>query len=373
MYHAVWSRDLYQIATALIADGDVAGARRALDYLWDVQQRPDGSFPQNSRLDGEAVFGGLQMDEVAFPIVLAWQLGRTGSADWTHVRLSADFLVARGPRTDQERWENIAGFSPATIAAEIAGLVTAADIARRNGDNGRSASYLAKADEWQANLRKYTVTTNGPLSDRPYYLRITDNGDANTGAMIQISDGGPRVDQRRVVDPSFLDVVRLGVKSANDPDVRSTLPVIDRELRYRTPNGFFWHRASFDGYGEKRDGSQWEPVPAGSGLTLGRGWPLLTGERGEYVLARGGNAQPFLDTMARSADDSSFFLAEQVWDHRAPANGNNPLFTPGENTFSATPLVWSHAQFLRLASSIDAGRPVETPTVVACRYDTTLC
>jgi glucoamylase len=155
--------------------------------------------------------------------------------------------------------------------------------------------------------------------------------------------------------------------------VRSTLPVIDRELRYQTPNGPFWHRASFDGYGEKRDGSQWEPVPAGSGLTLGRGWPLLTGERGEYVLARGGNAQRFLDTMARSADDSTFFLAEQVWDHRPPADGNDPAFAPGENTFSATPLVWTHAQFLRLARSIDADRPVETPRVVACRYDTTLC
>src|SRR3954452_3105998 len=373
VYHEVWSRDLYQLTTALLAMGDTAAAARALDHLWDVQQRPDGSFPQNSRLDGEAVFTGLQMDEVAFPIVLAWQLGRTGSADWNRVRSSPDLLGARGRRTDQERWENIAGYSPATIAAEIAGLVTAAYVARRNGDAGRYASYLAKADEWQGNLRRYTVTTNGPLSSRPYYLRITDNGDADTGAMIQISDGGPRVDQRRVVDPSFLDVVRLGVKSAEDPDVRSTLPVIDRELRYQTPNGPFWHRASFDGYGEKRDGSQWEPVPAGSGLTLGRGWPLLTGERGEYVLARGGNAQRFLDTMARSADDSTLFLAEQVWDHRPPADGNDPAFTPGENTFSATPLVWTHAHFLRLARSIDADRPVETPRVVACRYDTTLC
>jgi glucoamylase len=372
VYHQVWSRDLYQIATALIADGDVAGAHRALDFLWRVQQRPDGSFPQNSNLDGEPVFGGLQMDEVAFPIVLAWQLGRTGAADWEHVRASADFLVARGPRTDQERWENIGGYSPATIASEIAGLVTAAYIARRNGDEGRFSSYLAKADEWQANLRRWTVTTNGPLSSRPYYLRITDNGDANSGAMIQISDGGPRVDQRRVVDPSFLDVVRLGVKSAEDPDVRSTLPVIDRELRYSTPNGPFWRRASFDGYGEKRDGSQWEPVPTGSGLTLGRGWPLLTGERGEYVLARGRNAQGYLNTMARSADDSTFFMAEQVWDQRAPAD-DDASRRPGENTQSATPLVWTHAQFLRLARSIDAGRPVETPRVVACRYDTTLC
>ena len=133
VYIAVWSRDLYEIATGLLAAGDRAAARRALDYLWNVQQAPDGSFPQNSRLDGEPVFTGLQLDEVAFPIVLAWQLGRTGPGDWDNVRRSADFLVENGPRTDQERWENIGGYSPATIAAEIAGLVTAADIARENG------------------------------------------------------------------------------------------------------------------------------------------------------------------------------------------------------------------------------------------------
>jgi glucoamylase len=373
VYIAVWSRDLYQIATGLLAAGDTGAAHRALDYLWSVQQRPDGSFPQNSRLDGEPVFGGLQLDEVAFPIVLAWQLGRTGPEDWDNVRRSADFLVARGPRTDQERWENIGGFSPATIAAEIAALVTAADIARQNGEPALAEQYLAVADEWQSNLERWTMTTNGPLSTEPYYLRITDNGDANSGALIQISDGGPLVDQRRVVDPSFLEMVRLGVKSADDPNIGSTLRVVDRELGYQTDNGPFWHRASFDGYGEKRDGSQWEPVDPGSGETIGRGWPLLTGERGEYALAAGMAAQQFLDTMARVAEDSGGeVIAEQVWDHNPPA-GTGPRFVPGENTFSATPLAWSHAQFVRLAHSIDAGRPVETPQVVACRYETTLC
>jgi glucoamylase len=372
VYIAVWSRDLYQIATALLAAGDRGAAVRALDYLWSVQQRPDGSFPQNSRLDGEPVFGGLQMDEVAFPIVLAWQLGRTGPGDWERVRRSAEFLVAKGPSTPQERWENIGGWSPATIAAEIAGLVCAADIARRNGQAAAAERYLETADAWQRNLERWTLTRNGPLSPDPYYLRITANGDANSGAQIQIADGGPLVDQRRVVDPSFLEVVRLGVKSALDPGVRSTLPVVDRELRYGTANGPFWHRSSFDGYGEKRDGSQWEPVEPGSRETLGRGWPLLTGERGEYALAAGQGAQRFLDTMARSRDDPTQLLAEQVWDHRPPA-GTGPQFRPGENTFSATPLAWSHAQFVRLARSIDAGRPVETPRIVACRYPTTLC
>ena len=376
VYHAVWSRDLYQHATALIAMGDVAAAERALDHLWTVQQRPDGSFPQNARLDGEPVFGGLQMDEVALPIVLAWQLGRTGPEDWARVRLSADFIVAEGPATEQERWENLGGYSPNTIAAEIAGLVTAADVARANGDDARADTYLATADEWRAGLAEWTVTTTGPLSPEPYYLRITADGDADAGTQIQIADGGPLVDQREVLDPSFLDLVRFGIVAADDPVVTNTLRLIDEQLAYDTANGRFWHRASFDGYGERPDGTQWEPVDPGSRETIGRGWPLLTGERGEYELVpgavAGATAQERLDTMARSADDESLFLAEQVWDDQPPsAEGSE--FEPGEPTFSATPLSWSHAGFVRLAHAIDAGRPVDTPSVVACHFGTSLC
>jgi glucoamylase len=372
VYHAVWSRDLYQIATGLLATGDEAGANRALDYLWNVQQRPDGSFPQNSRLDGTPVFGGLQMDEVAFPLVLAWQLGRTGDDDWDHVRRSANFLVDNGPRTDQERWENIGGYSPATIAAEIAGLVCAADVARENGAGRLAREYLKTADEWESNLDEWTRTTNGPLDENPYYLRITDDGNADAGTKIQISDGGPLVDQRKVVDPSYLEMVRLGVRRADDADVVNTNEVVDRELSYDTPNGRFWHRASFDGYGERRDGTQWEPVEPGSGETVGRGWPLLGGERGEYSLLAGQPAQGYLDTMMRAADDQSLFMAEQVWDLNKPV-GTSAQFVPGEPTHSATPLAWTHAQFVRLARSIDRGAPVETPQIVACRYGTEAC
>jgi glucoamylase len=62
-----------------------------------------------------------------------------------------------------------------------------------------------------------------------------------------------------------------------------------------------------------------------------------------------------------------------VWDHNPPADRASPPFVPGEPTFSATPLAWTHAQFLRLARSIDAGAPVETPQVVACRYGSEVC
>ena len=372
VYHAVWSRDLYEIATALIAMGDRAAAGRALSYLFDVQEQPDGSYPQSTRLSGEPVFGGLQMDEVSFPTVLAGQLGRTGGSDWQHIRRSEDFVIANGPSTPGERWENAAGYSPATIAAEIAGLVVGADIARKNGDTARSARYLRVADSWRANLGRWTVTTSGPYSSGPYFLRITSDGNANAGTQIQLSDGGPLIDQRAVVDPSFLELVRLGVLSPNDPRIVNSLTVVDQQLGYTTANGPFWHRASFDGYGEKADGSEWEPTPTGSDITHGRGWPLFTGERGEYALAAGQDAQNDLDAMTRSRDRSSWLLPEQVWDLQPPA-GTAPQFQPGTPTLSATPLAWTHAQFIRLAVSLDSGTPVETPQPVACRYDSPVC
>ncbi len=373
VYHAVWSRDLYQIATGLLAVGDTAAANRALDFLWTVQQRADGSFPQNSRLDGTPVFGDLQMDEVAFPIVLAHQLGRTGAADWAHVKKSADYVVAHGPRTPQERWENATGYSPATIAAEIAGLVCAADIAKKNNDNASATTYLAKADEWQQGVESMTATTTGTYSSSPYYLRVTKNGHPDSGDLMQVSDGGPLIDERMVVDPSFLDLVRLGVKRADDPVITNSIAVVDQQLSYQTDNGQFWHRASFDGYGEQADGSQWEPSDPGSHKTIGRGWPLLGGERGEYELLAGAEttAAGRLDTMGKAADNDSHLMAEQVWDHNPP--GGSAGFTPGEPTLSATPLAWTHAQFLRLAASLDAGAPIETPQVVACRYHSEAC
>jgi glucoamylase len=366
-YHLVWSRDLYQIATALIADGDRAGAARALDFLFGTQQKADGSFPQNSQVDGSAVWGGLQLDEVALPIVLASQLGRNDAATWGHVKRAADFLIdyPSAPFTPQERWENQSGYSPATIAAEIAGLVCAASIARANGDTASQRRYLATADSWRAHVKGWTVTSTGPYSSSPYFLRLTKDGNPDAGTTYAIGDSGPsKVDQRAVVDPSFLDLVRLGVLPARDRDVLNSLKVVDAQLGVRTPSGFFWHRASFDGYGEQADGSQWEYDEAPDSLvSRGRAWPLLNGERGEWALAAGRDtvARTQLDTMARAAGPGDM-LPEQVWD-QAP-----PDVAPGRPTYSATPLAWTHAQFIRLAWDLRAGRVVEQPAVVADRY-----
>jgi len=365
-YHLVWSRDLYQIATGLLAAGDRAAASRALDHLFQVQQKPDGSFPQNAQVDGTPKWGSLQLDEVALPLVLAWQLGRTDAETFAHVRRAADFLVVHGPESPQERWENQSGFSPSTIAAEIAGLICAADLARKNGDGLSASKYETTADAWQRQLETWTVTHSGPLSSKPYYLRLTKDGHPETGTPYSIGDGGPEtVDQRQVVDMGFLELVRLGVKPAADPIIAASIEVGDAQLKIDTPEGPLWHRFSFDGYGEKSDGSAWEVTPPNTLETRGRLWPLLAGERGEYELAAGRPATAQLATLAGAASEG-YLLPEQVWDDKPPAGAAG--FRTGGATTSARPLLWTHAQFVRLAWSHQEGFPVEQPSIVACRY-----
>jgi glucoamylase len=373
-YHLVWSRDAYEFGTALWAIGDRAAARRIVDWLFDVQQLPDGSFPQNSDVRGTPVWDELQLDEVALPIALAHLVGRTDRKTYRGVRRAANFIAdfvdpeagLAAPYSPQERWENQPGYSPNSIAAQVNGLVCAARIARLNGDRASARRWLALADEWRSMVKRWTVTRNGPLSDRPYFLRLSKEGDPNAGTTYAIGDGGPSsVDQRRVVDASFLDLVRYGILRPHDPAVRATLPVIDRVLRVRTPNGPFWRRFSFDGYGETRSGAEWTTTEDDTFTTLGRAWPLLTGERGEYAVTAGRNARPLLRAMARAAGPSDM-IGEQVWDNRPPTG--RPCCPSGESTRAATPLVWSHAGLVRLAWTIQRGEPVDQQRVVARRY-----
>lgn len=373
-YHLVWSRDLYQFATALWAMGDRAAARRTVDWLFGTQQKPDGSFPQNSDVAGTPVWGELQLDEVALPIVLARLVGKRDRATWRGVRKAAEFLMTfrdeesgrRAPYSPQERWENQSGYSPNSIATQVAGLVAAADLARTRGHRDLARQWLATADRWQSKVKRWTVSKNGPLSERPYFLRLTKDGRPNSATTYAMGDGGPkRIDQRRVVDPSFLDLVRLGLLRPDDPAVRNTLTVVDDRLRVDTPNGPFWRRFSHDGYGETRAGGQWVITDPGANRTLGRGWPLLTGERGEYAVAAGEDATPYLLAMANAAGPTGM-ISEQVWDGRPPTG--SPCCPAGEGTRAATPLVWSHAQLVRLAWSIQEGRPVDQQAIVADRY-----
>ena len=373
-YHLVWSRDSYEFGTALWAMGDRAAARRSVDWLFGVQQRRDGSFPQNSDVRGRPVWSELQLDEVALPVVLAGLVGKDDDRTWRGVRRAVGFLLGfrdeetgrRAPYSPQERWENQSGYSPNSIAAQISALVVAADMARDRGRKALARRWLDRADRWASRVEKWTVTTNGPLSTEPYFLRLTKNGKPNTASPYAMGDGGPEsIDQRAVVDPSFLDLVRYGITAPDDLEVLTTLPVIDGELGFTTPNGRFWHRFSHDGYGETRDGGQWEITDPGTDTTLGRGWPLLTGERGEYAVAAGEDGTPYLAAMA-AASGPSDMISEQVWDGRPPTG--EPCCPLGEGTRAATPLVWSHAGLVRLAWTIERGTPVDQQSVVADRY-----
>jgi glucoamylase len=360
-YHLVWARDLYEIATGLLAAGDRGGAERALDYLFIVQQKPDGSFPQNSWVDGKPYGSALQMDEVSYPMILAWQLGKTDTDTWRkHIRPEAEFVIAHGPITEQERWEEIPGYSPSTMAAEIAGLVCAADIARLNGANEEAARYLKTADDWAANIEKILVTTTGQLAgalaSQGYYIRIDNNTDANDGYKLKIADG--TWDERDIVDAGFLEFVRLGVRRADDPMIDRTVQIIDSALRVETPNGPSFHRYNHDAYGETFFGGPW------LGEGMGRLWPVLTGERGEYEIARGRDASVYLDAMLHFANEGGM-IPEQVWDRAEPTTFQ---FSFGQGTGSATPLAWSMAQFIRLVVCSEEKRIVEQPGIVAQHF-----
>ena len=359
-YHAVWPRDLYHIATAFLAIGDRAAANRVLDYLFKTQQKRDGSFPQNTWVDGRPLGSGLQMDQVALPLVLAHQLERFDRDTWSkHVKRAADFILEHGPATVQERWEEETGYSPSTIAAEIAGLICAADIARRNGDTNSAARYESTADSWAKNVEKWTATSTGPHGDGIYYLRISDDTNPNDGDKLEINSNGGTYDERAIVDAGFLELVRLGIKRADDPLVLRSIAVVDRLLKVGTAAGDAWYRYNHDAYGERTDGGAYDGRNG-----HGRLWTLLTGERGQYEIALRdtGAARSRLDTMLRFANQAGM-LPEQVWDQPIRASA-----ATGSGTGSATPLAWSMAQFIRLAVSLQRGYNVDTPAVVAKRY-----
>ncbi|RBI62579.1 glucoamylase [halophilic archaeon] len=379
-YTYVWSRDLYQAFTALTAMGDVESARASVEYLYEYQQREDGFLPQNTYLDGRTRWGGEQMDNVSWPQVMAYQLHRRhdvgfeeASYDYENVRKSADYVVANGPSTGQERWEEESGISPSTTAAEIAGLVSAAALAADEDRRADALVYLALADRWQSHTEEWMATDEGTdvHETTPYYFRINDDRDPDDGALLNINNGGPTMDERNVIDAGFLELVRLGVKPWDDPTVRTSLDVVDDTILVDTPHGPAFYRYNGDGYGEQgrdddgyREGAPWSLDHAGQG----RLWPIFSGERGEYELLAGGDGafapRNLLSTMAGFAN-SGRMIPEQVWDRSYPTEFGWEF---GEGTGSATPLSWSMAQFVRLAHGIDAGEPVETPAVVRDRY-----
>ena len=352
-YHLVWTRDLVQSASALLATGQTGTPLRALIWLAAIQ-RPDGSFPQNSWIDGTAYWSGLQLDQVALPIVLAWRLHKHNALGLFNPRVmivrAAARLIVRGPVTAQERWEENSGYSPSTLAVVIAALACAADWAREVGHTEAAEFVFAYADWLAAHLEEWTVTTEGELvaGISRHYVRInpTDpntpdpHADPNT-QMIQIANGGGLHPARNIVGGDFLHLIRYGIRRPDDPLVCDSIEVIDRILKHDLPQGPGWRRYNHDGYGQKDDGGAYD------GTGVGRCWPILTGERGHYELIAGRDPKPFITAMEDFANQGGM-LTEQVWDGPDLPHARMRRGCP---TGAAMPLCWSHAEYVSLVRS----------------------
>ncbi len=386
-YREVFSRDLYEAWTGLLTDGDLATARAATRFLLEKQQLPDGSLPRNSLVNGKLAPDSFntQLDEVAYPILMVLQSGLAGDAGlWPHVQAAANYLIAHGPSFGPERWEEQSGYSPSTIAAEIAGLVAAATIAQQHASPADARIWLATADQYQRSIKGWTVTTNGPLSSQPYFIRLSKTGDPNAAISYNVGNGGPTLDQRAVIDAGFLELVRLGELSATDPDVLNSLTVVDKTIEKQSASGSGWLRYNGDGYGDCHilpdhtcplEGRPWAP----SNMGTGHPWPVLSAERGEHDLVTGQATSAGQLLAAMGAMSSGVGLVpEQVWDApnvAASPFGTDPTiasigFVNGKPDGSAAPLTWGAGSQVRLTADLTAGRLLEQPAQTVDRYIT---
>ena len=378
-YREVFARDLYEAWSALMVDGDRQTARDTVRFLFNRQQLPDGSMPRNSLLNGRVAPDsfGSQLDEVAYPLIMADQLGMTDAALYqNHIRPAIDFVIAHGPAFGVERWEEQSGYSPSTIAAEVAGLIAGASLADANGDTHTASIARGVADDWQRSLPGWAVTTNGPLATHPYYIRLSKTGDPNAAISYNVGNGGPTLDQRSVIDQGFLEMVRLGLTPASDPTIAQSLPVVDATIKIATSTGAGFHRYNGDGYGDRAsDGRPWAPTGQGTGHL----WPVLAGERGEFEIASGsaGSALARLEAMRGGASGVGL-IPEQDWegaDLAVSPFGSDPAiasigFRNGSAAGSASPLTWSAAQYVRLMRDLAAGKILDQPAEVFARYVT---
>ncbi len=373
-YHLVWTRDMVNSVTGLAATGEVSTALRALIYL-ACAQRPDGGFPQNFWIDGKPYWNGVQLDEVSFPMTLAWRMHKAGALKdfdpYPMVLRAAHFLVDNGPPTPQERWEENAGYSPSTLASNIAGLVCAACFARDRGDLVTAQFLEEYADFLEAHIEAWTVTNDGFLVPgiKRHYVRINpmdisdpDAAENIEGKRVFIQNRPPGAQAEfpvaEIVDGGFLELVRYGIRKAGDALMEDSLRVIDAVLKTDFPAGPCWRRYTHDGYGQRDDGGPF------LGWGRGRPWPLLTGERGHYELAAGRDPKLYLQAMERFAN-STQLLPEQIWDQ---PDLPRRLLKFGGQTGSATPLMWAHAEYIKLLRSTRDGRVFDMIDEVRDRY-----
>lgn len=355
-YHLVWARDLYNMATAAMAIGDWETAHGILRYYDEVQQESNGSMPQNSWIDGMKYWQNEQLDETGYPIILAWRMKKLGRIDantaqglYTSLVVpAADYLADYNDTWTQDRWEEVTGRSPFSIAVVVAALVVAASWAKERGQTGKAAQYLAKAQDFAVNdYRDCYVSRFG----KNYYARAFN---PDVQYLLDVIDGG------------FIEAARVGLKGPSNSKLVNSVATVDACIR-KDINGmpYFlrYGRADSsadnqnglgrDTYGELDSGKCW----TGDGSGRGRFWPLLTGERGHWELLRGDldAAKLCLRAMASSANQG-LMLPEQIWGAAdIPVDEHGNRLANGKGTKSATPLGWAHGEFIKLLRSITDG------------------
>jgi glucoamylase len=373
-YHLVWTRDMVESAMGLLAAGDTHAPLRALIYL-AARQEEDGSFPQNFWVNGNAFWKGMQLDEVAFPVLLAWRLHQLQLLGQFNPRVMVNrataFLLHSGPVTGEERWEEGSGYSPSTLAAIISAFICAASFARAEQDNSTAAFLESYADFLRSHLEEWTVTTEGSLvaGSPQHFVRlnparpgaVASPGSVNK-AELHLTSQPPGAPQsypaRDIVDAGFLQLVRYGILSADDPLIVESLKVVDAILKADTPSGPSWQRYNHDGYGQQPGGGPY------TSWGKGRAWPLLTGERGHYELAAGRDCRSFLHAMEQFSN-ATCLLPEQIWDE---ADIPKARLRRGGPTGSANPLLWAHSEYVRLLRSCDDGKVFDEIPEVVARY-----
>jgi len=376
-YHLVWARDLVEAAGGLLAAGAHEEVRRVLSFLQRTQQT-DGHWSQNMWLDGSPYWNGIQLDETALPILLV-DLARREKAlaggdvatFWPMVKEAAGYLARNGPVSPEDRWEEDPGYTPFTVAAEIAALLVAAELAGLN-DEASIATHLREiADVWSTSIERWMYMSATDWCRRfnveGYYVRIAPNQTGVDGSSFQqnvhVKNVTASEDTRaasHLISPDALALVRFGLRAADDPRIRDTAEVIDALLKVETPSGSVWHRYNGDGYGEHQDGSPFD------GTGIGRGWPLLTGERAHYELAAGRveNAKRLLASLESFTNEGGL-IPEQVWD--SPDIVDRDLYF-GLPSGSAMPLVWAHAEYLKLQRSLHDELLFDQPSQTVQRY-----
>ena len=120
------------------------------------------------------------------------------------VARAAGFVIRHGPRTGQDRWEENAGYTPFTLAVEIAALLAAADLAEACDVDGVADFLRDTADAWNEQIEDWIYVTDTRLAREVgvagYYVRIAPEVPGEARAELRRPGGGAQPLRRDELD-----------------------------------------------------------------------------------------------------------------------------------------------------------------------------